>query len=180
MTKFLNISTDTTLGGASPSDVTVSSQKAVKAYVDSQTGTAPTFANITGQPSDNANLAAALNSKADVDLSNITPTATAKSNIAGWGMPDYTAGTSYTMGSNFTPTKNGFFIGALRNSKYNATNYITFSCNGTQVYSAEGTTANGNIIPFIQPLAKGNTYNLSITYDDAYSAIKFYPCLGEN
>ena len=37
MTKFLNISTDTTLGGASPSDSTVSSQKAVKTYVDGKT-----------------------------------------------------------------------------------------------------------------------------------------------
>ena len=35
MTKFLNISTDNTLGGSSPSDETVSSQKAIKAYVDS-------------------------------------------------------------------------------------------------------------------------------------------------
>lgn len=32
--KFLNLSTDTTLGGNSPSDVAVSSQKAVKAYAD--------------------------------------------------------------------------------------------------------------------------------------------------
>lgn len=32
MTKFLNISTDNTLGGNSPSDETVSSQKAIKAY----------------------------------------------------------------------------------------------------------------------------------------------------
>lgn len=63
MTKFLNISTDTTLGGNSPSDETVSSQKAIKSYVDSQTGTAPAFANITGQPTDNANLASALNAK---------------------------------------------------------------------------------------------------------------------
>lgn len=63
MTKFLNISTDTTLGGNSASDDTVSSQKAVKAYVDSQTGTAPAFANITGQPTDNANLATALAGK---------------------------------------------------------------------------------------------------------------------
>ena len=61
MTKFLNISVDTTLGGASPSDSTVSSQKAVKAYVDSQTGTAPAFVNITGSPYDNTNLANALN-----------------------------------------------------------------------------------------------------------------------
>lgn len=35
MTKFLNISVDNTLGGNSPSDEIVSSQKAVKEYVDS-------------------------------------------------------------------------------------------------------------------------------------------------
>ena len=63
MSKFLNISTDTTLGGNSASDDTVASQKAVKSYVDSQTGTAPAFANITGQPTDNANLATALAGK---------------------------------------------------------------------------------------------------------------------
>ena len=36
MSKFLNISTDTTLGGSSASDNTVSSQKAVKNYVDNK------------------------------------------------------------------------------------------------------------------------------------------------
>lgn len=36
--KFLNISTDITLGGASPSDEIVSSQKAIKDYVDSHGG----------------------------------------------------------------------------------------------------------------------------------------------
>lgn len=38
MTKFLNISTDNTLGGSSPSDETVSSQKAIKEYVDNHGG----------------------------------------------------------------------------------------------------------------------------------------------
>ena len=38
MTKFLNISTDTTLGGNSPSDETVSSQKALKTYIDAHSG----------------------------------------------------------------------------------------------------------------------------------------------
>lgn len=38
MTKFLNISTDNTLGGNSPSDDTVSSQKAIKEYVDNHGG----------------------------------------------------------------------------------------------------------------------------------------------
>ena len=68
--KFLNISTDTTLGGSSASDSTVSSQKAIKAYVDSQIGTAPAFANITGQPTDNTNLASALNAKYDASNPN--------------------------------------------------------------------------------------------------------------
>ena len=36
--KFLNISTDTTLGGNSASDDTVASQKAVKTYVDNHSG----------------------------------------------------------------------------------------------------------------------------------------------
>lgn len=44
MTKFLNISTDNTLGGSSASDVQVSSQKAVKDYVD---GKIPTVNNPT-------------------------------------------------------------------------------------------------------------------------------------
>ncbi|MBO7735317.1 MAG: hypothetical protein J6S67_22315 [Methanobrevibacter sp.] len=38
MSKFLNISTDNTLGGNSASDETVSSQKAVKDYIDSHSG----------------------------------------------------------------------------------------------------------------------------------------------
>lgn len=36
--KFLNLSTDTTLGGNAPSDEIVSSQKAIKAYVDNHSG----------------------------------------------------------------------------------------------------------------------------------------------
>lgn len=38
MTKFLNISTDTTLGGNAPSDELAVSQKAIKTYVDSHGG----------------------------------------------------------------------------------------------------------------------------------------------
>lgn len=38
MTKFLNISVDNALGGNSPSDVVVSSQKAVKEYIDAHSG----------------------------------------------------------------------------------------------------------------------------------------------
>jgi len=51
MTKFLNTSTDTTLGGNSPSDELVASQKAVKTYVDNHSGgsyNAGTGIDITG------------------------------------------------------------------------------------------------------------------------------------
>lgn len=50
MTKFLNISTDNTLGGNSPSDEKVASEKAVKGYVDAHGGagyTAGTNISIT-------------------------------------------------------------------------------------------------------------------------------------
>lgn len=55
MTKFLNISVDNTLGGNSSSDETVSSQKAIKTYIDnhagmfpSQTGNAGKFLSTNG------------------------------------------------------------------------------------------------------------------------------------
>ena len=34
MGKYLNLSTDTTLGGDNPSDILASSQKAIKTYID--------------------------------------------------------------------------------------------------------------------------------------------------
>ena len=48
MTKFLNISTDNTLGGNSPSDEIVSSQKAIKEYIASSgTGANTSLSNLT-------------------------------------------------------------------------------------------------------------------------------------
>jgi len=38
MGKYLNLSTDTTLGGNSPSDILAPSQKAIKTYIDNQSG----------------------------------------------------------------------------------------------------------------------------------------------
>lgn len=46
MTKFLNISTDNTLGGNSPSDSTVSSQKAIKTLIDTKQDTLVSGTNI--------------------------------------------------------------------------------------------------------------------------------------
>lgn len=63
--KFLNLDTDNTLGGSSASDEKVASQKAVKDYVDAHSTGSPSFASITGQPTDNTNLANALAAKED-------------------------------------------------------------------------------------------------------------------
>lgn len=52
--KFFNISTDTTLGGNSPSDEIVSSQKAIQTYVNEHSAT-PTLDGVTiNQNSNNA------------------------------------------------------------------------------------------------------------------------------
>ena len=49
MTKFLNISVDDTLGGDSPSDETVSSQKALKTYIDAHSGGLPSQSGQSGK-----------------------------------------------------------------------------------------------------------------------------------
>lgn len=65
MSKFLNISTDTTLGGNSPSDETVSSQKALKTYIDAHSSGSPSWGSITGTLSNQTDLQNELNNKAD-------------------------------------------------------------------------------------------------------------------
>ena len=61
--QFLNLDTDGTL--SANSDTIVPSQRAIRTYVDSQKGTAPAFANLTGKPSDNAALQTEFDAKQD-------------------------------------------------------------------------------------------------------------------
>lgn len=62
MSKFLNISTDNTLGGNSAADDVVSSQKAIKDYIDGHSGT---WGSITGTLSNQTDLQNALDAKQD-------------------------------------------------------------------------------------------------------------------
>ena len=62
MTKFLNISTDTTLGGNAPSDEILSSQKALKTYIDNNGAGTVSWGNITGTMSNQTDLQNALDS----------------------------------------------------------------------------------------------------------------------
>ena len=70
MTKFLNISTDNTLGGNSPSDVAVSSQKAVREYIDAHATGSPSWGSITGTLSNQTDLKNALDAKYDASNPN--------------------------------------------------------------------------------------------------------------
>lgn len=66
MTKFLNISTDTTLGGSSASDEVVSSQKAIKSYVDNNSPTVDSSLSTTSTNAvQNKVITNALNGKLD-------------------------------------------------------------------------------------------------------------------
>lgn len=58
-----------------------------------------------------------LNSKADIDLSNINPSQTVKNTIIDWGMPDYSAGVSISNG--YTAPVNGVIIASFNWSNSN-------------------------------------------------------------
>ena len=161
MTKFLNISTDTTLGGSSASDDTVSSQKAIKAYVDSQTGTAPAFANITGQPTDNANLASALNAKYDASNPNGYT-----SNV---GTVTSVNNTSPDSGGNVTlsiPTVNN----ATLTIQKNGTTVNTFTAN-----ASSDVTANITVPTKTSDLTNDDGFITGITSSDVTTALGYTP-----
>lgn len=90
-----------------------------------------------------------LNSKADVDLSNINASQSAKATIVGWGMPDYTAGVAL---SDITPSNpyTATIDCVLYGTAFNGTFYI----NGNIVAYADGTSYS---VPVTIKLSKGDT-----------------------
>lgn len=166
MTKFLNISTDTTLGGNSPSDDTVSSQKAIKAYVDSQTGTAPAFANITGQPSDNVNLAAAFNGKADIDLGNCTKPHVVETYVNGQsGYRVWSDGYCEQWGNYIT---NGV-------ATWFTVNFSKVFANVNYNISTTPVRANANLIPVAIPV-QVSVSNMQVACGDATGSFYWFVC----
>lgn len=103
MTKFLNISTDNTLGGNSPSDDTVVSQKAIKDYIDGY-------------------------AMANTSLSNLTPAG--KTVCANMAMPSNIADniTIGASGASYTAPADGYV--ALY-PIFSATGWVTISVNRT-------------------------------------------------
>ena len=118
------------------------------------------------------------NGKADIDLSNAAPnaSASAKETIVGWGMPDYSAGVSKTNGTNYTAETNGWL--EVYVSCYNSTAHATLTLNGV---SSNISTAGSNHLDITYvwvPITKGTTYNVTYARTDSGQYINFYPCIG--
>lgn len=163
MTKFLNISTDNTLGGASPSDVMLSSQKAVKEYVDN---------NISGGPqSIDADIVGALTVASNSDVSGLSnnnyllfPGALDMSNASSFEMV-FAFTTKSTLGS-------GSILGNTSIYEHNAR--LRFSSNNLyfQVFSGTNnihltgtTTLTGSTKYYAKVVYDGTDYTLYLSTD---------------
>lgn len=107
-----------------------------------------------------------LNAKLDLDLGNATNTS--KEEIVNLGMPDYTAGVSKTVGTNYTADKNGFIKIDIVNSSWGS-----LVIDGVSIIGTLTNNANLCALSFIYPIAKGQVYNAS-----GVSSITFYPAKG--
>ena len=182
MSKFLNISTDNTLGGSSASDDIVASQKAVKDYVD---GALPTVDQTYDSTSTNAQSGTAVAqalagfSGANTDLSNLT--STGKSTGAGLAMPSstYDALTLGASGSSYAAPANGYisllFYGSVANGSsvvmLNTSNYL---CN-----QGRNGGYNNSCYSFI-PLLKGQKAQIHYNGTPTSVDFRFIYAEGEN
>lgn len=176
MTKFLNISVDNTLGGNSPSDVAVSSQKAVKEYVDAHSGGSVSVDDVTINRDSNQKLQAiGLINKNEVSGA-VSPLGVWNGTETQWNQGEATTwynwmygGTSITSGTAL-PTTNGF--SRVLND---GTNVYFFSNNaGTYYYSPDGTSWSSGTTPMTEntSVCYGNGIYLSFYMTDtsyAYS-----------
>ena len=113
------------------------------------------------------NIASDLNNKCDKDLSNISPSSSAKATIVGWAMPDYSNAISIT--SPFTAPSAGYI-----RMLHNANQSQGCTVDSFYVDSAPNASQNTDSGYPIIPVAKNSVYAGNTT--DAY----FIPCKGVN
>lgn len=115
------------------------------------------------------------NGKADVDLTNAVAnaSATAKTAIIGWGMPDYTSGVAFSNNTNYTAPSDGFVIASGWTST--STN-SDFYLNGTRMATFVAST--GAWLPALVycPVHKGDVIKINFT-QGTYTR-NFYPLKG--
>lgn len=112
---------------------------------------------------------AQLNAKVDLDLDNMTPSATAKETIVGWGIPDYTAGVAISTG--YVAVSNGMVL-IVRGG---GSGGVSLFVDGVRVDGNYSNTTNegGCLFAFVKKgsTVTWNTGNIS-------DAPTFFPCVG--
>ena len=99
------------------------------------------------------------NGKADINLSNINPSSTAKETIVSWGVPDYSA-TLSSVGNNYTAPCDGIFWFSVANSN-NTRRILIKPANSseiefTNIYNSYGSSGGYQVV-----LAKGDRIIIS-------------------
>jgi len=124
-------------------------------------------------------LATDLNGKADVDLTNISASASAKNNIISWGMPDYSAGISVLSATSsataFTAPCDGYillFLGTGSSVRMDV--YI----NDVWVADMIDTGSAGVNMSYNILISKGSTFYATNQNNYVTGACKFYPMKG--
>lgn len=131
------------------------------------------WGSITGTLSNQTDLNNALSGKADVDLSNMNPTASAKSTIVGWGMPDYSAGVSKTWNTDIVASTDCFVVyGGYSNNQ--PADSIRFYIDGNIV--GDFIIANAGVFMQTIFVPKGHTYKATLGTYGQY--IIEYPLIG--
>ena len=155
MTKFLNISTDSTLGGASPADDVVSSQKAIKEYVDN------------------------IGMGANTDLSNLT--AAGKSLASNMSMPSGTpqSVTVGASGTEYTASKDGVYYFKMENTNLSR-HWVNVHVDGQYVANYWAIVANNSfgLPPFF--VRKGGKIKITYGADISGGNCYFVPTVGAN
>lgn len=113
-----------------------------------------------------------LSSKADTNLSNITPTAEAQQNITSWAMPDYDSAIALSV-SSYTAPSNGWIYCALDVTD----NVVWVYINGHECATGGGNRSNND--KYMVPIKKGQTATIVVYQSTTTNRIEtFFPCIG--
>lgn len=124
-------------------------------------------------------IATDLNGKADVDLTNVTPSQSFKETAVGWGMPDYTAGISKTWNTAHLADKD--YLAFVKGFGSSSTNcyYFAVSADASNWTGIEGLyTANGGNGETTAFIPKGMYYKASA--GSSNQSLIVYPLKGVN
>ena len=112
--------------------------------------------------------------KANSNLSNVSSVDSSFKNASvGWGLPDYTAGTSIAWNTDVSIAKNGYVV--FEFSGKGGGGSLIISINGVNVCLVKADY--GNKHSGIIPVAKGNKFKATSSNADTCN-FTFYPCLG--